>query len=111
MKIEIIPLSIRCSKRWGYGLSILGFNYNNIERAIGFNIYIDKYWDKDIRMINIYFYNNIKRIKLKTMFKSHYICNYCKTQYHQMIIGVQNVMIIYWMMKLHFLTINRRRKL
>lgn len=79
MKIEIIPLSIRCSKRWGYGLSILGFNYNNIERAIGFNIYIDKHWDKDIRMFNIYFYNYIKRIKLKTEFKSHYICNYCKT--------------------------------
>ena len=60
-------------------MSILGFELNHTERSIGFNFYWDKNWDKDTKMFVFYFYDYIKRIKIKDIFKSHYVCNYCQT--------------------------------
>ena len=80
MEIKLIPITIRCGKRDGYGLTILGFDFNYKEQGIGFNFYNEKCWDRTDKMFVFYFYHLfIKRIKIKEIKKSHYICNHCKT--------------------------------
>lgn len=79
INFQFEPFSIRLSKTDGYGLSILGFTFNNKQRAIGFNFYKNKKIDSVDNMFVFYIYGFIRRIVLKTTKQNHYICNYCKT--------------------------------
>ena len=79
LKLELIPFSIKLSKTDGYGISILGFTFNNIGRAIGFNFYNKNEPDSKNIMLVVYFYNFIYRFKIKSKKQDHYICNYCES--------------------------------
>jgi hypothetical protein len=78
INFEIEPLSIRISSNDGYGLSILGYAFNRIHRAIGFNIYSEKHQDCKKWMIVFYIYKFIRRKTLRTINDSYkLVCNEC----------------------------------
>ena len=72
------PLQIRLSQNDGYGFSLLGFGWNHIHRAIGFNIYREKFPDHVKWIIVIYIYKFIRRRTLKKINDSYkLVCNEC----------------------------------
>lgn len=73
MNLQIEPLSIKLSKRSGYGISILGYGWNDTHRAIGFNIYKFKYPDRTDWMVSIFIYGIIRRYVLKSNRFDHFI--------------------------------------
>lgn len=75
--LEFRPLSIKISKTHGYGLSILGIEYNHRGLANGFNFFNDKYPDRIEYKLRLFAYKYHKEFILKTKRISHFTCNDC----------------------------------
>lgn len=76
--LEFRPLSFKISKTHGYGLSILGIEFNRIGYAFGFNFFNDKYPDRIEYKLRLFALKYYKEFILKTIGISHFSCNECR---------------------------------